>query len=188
MQEALETKTVTSQTLAMVWKIRRYSKDNNNVPAVRGPVLLKSCLKKGSDERSKASTISSKKNSDYNSGRDQSTARSNGSRSEGSRSYGSGSLGSKSINSRLTDPSSQNPGRQAAGSSEQPSVTSSSADGSQESKGSSRKSVRAASHTNQLLSASSHPERLVRFHDIHIRDYERVVGDNPSCSAGPPVG
>jgi hypothetical protein len=31
-------------------------------------------------------------------------------------------------------------------------------------------------------------EKNVRFADIHIRDYERVVGDNPSCSSGPPVG
>jgi hypothetical protein len=51
-----------------------------------------------------------------------------------------------------------------------------------------RQTLRAASHTSQRSSASSHPEKGVRFHNIHIRDYERVVGDNPSCSAGPPVG
>ena len=28
----------------------------------------------------------------------------------------------------------------------------------------------------------------VRFSEIQIRDYERVVGDNPSCSSGPPIG
>ena len=61
--------------------------------------------------------------------------------------------------------------------------------GSQESKASSKKSVRAASHASQRSSASSsYPEKVVRFHEIHIRDYERVVGDNPSCSVGPPVG
>jgi hypothetical protein len=202
MQEASKPKTVTNQALTMVWKIRRNGngsgKDNNNAPAIRGPVTVKSCLKKDSDDRSKTSTISSKKCFDYNSGPDQSTARSNGSRSEGSRSHGShgsGSLGSKSLHSRLTDNFSQWSGRQAAGSSEQPSVTSSSADGSQESKGSSKNSVRAApaapaaaSHASQRSSSSSHREKVVRFHDIHIRDYERVVGDNPSCSSGPPVG
>jgi len=179
------------EAATMAWKIRRNSKDN--VPAVRGAVSLKSCLKMDSDNRSKASTVSSKKHCDYNSGADQSTARSNGSRSEGSRSQGSTSVGTKSINSRLTYPSSQCSGRQAAGSSEQPSVTSSSADGSQESKASSKNSVRAASHASQRYasqrsSVSSYPEKVVRFRDIHIRHYERVVGDNPSCSAGPPVG
>ncbi|GKY93392.1 hypothetical protein MPSEU_000306800 [Mayamaea pseudoterrestris] len=27
----------------------------------------------------------------------------------------------------------------------------------------------------------------VRFDRIHVREYERVVGDNPSCSSGPPI-
>jgi hypothetical protein len=193
MQEALKIKTATNQTSSMVWKIRRNgNKDNNNVSAVRGPASLKSCLKKDSDDRSKTSTVLSK--TYYSNGADQSTARSNGSgsRSEGSRSHGSASLGTacKSINSRLTDPSSQYTGRQAPGSSEQPSVVSStpSADGSQGSKASSKNSVKAYSRASQRSSASSYPEKVVRFHDIHIRDYERVVGDNPSCSAGPPVG
>lgn len=31
-------------------------------------------------------------------------------------------------------------------------------------------------------------KKRVRFAEIHIRDYERVVGDNPSCTIGPPVG
>jgi hypothetical protein len=30
-------------------------------------------------------------------------------------------------------------------------------------------------------------EKSVRFNEIHIRDYERTVGDNPSCSSGPPI-
>lgn len=30
-------------------------------------------------------------------------------------------------------------------------------------------------------------KKSVRFHDIQIRDYERTVGDNPSCSSGPPI-
>ena len=69
-------------------------------------------------------------------------------------------------------------------------ISSSSAEtGSQEFKASSKKSVRVAFHASQRSSASSsYPEKVVRFHEIHIRDYERVVGDNPSCSAGPPVG
>lgn len=30
--------------------------------------------------------------------------------------------------------------------------------------------------------------KSVRFNDIQIRYYERTVGDNPSCSSGPPIG
>jgi hypothetical protein len=37
-------------------------------------------------------------------------------------------------------------------------------------------------------SAKQQPEKGVRFNEIHIRDYERIVGDNPSCSSGPPIG
>jgi hypothetical protein len=34
---------------------------------------------------------------------------------------------------------------------------------------------------------SSGPVSVV-FKDIRIREYERSVGDNPSCSSGPPIG
>jgi hypothetical protein len=27
----------------------------------------------------------------------------------------------------------------------------------------------------------------IKFHVIEIREYERTVGDNPSCSSGPPI-
>ena len=30
--------------------------------------------------------------------------------------------------------------------------------------------------------------KQVRFKDVRIRDYERIVSDNPCCSSGPPVG
>lgn len=30
-------------------------------------------------------------------------------------------------------------------------------------------------------------ERGIEFKDIQIREYARTVGDNPSCSSGPPV-
>lgn len=42
--------------------------------------------------------------------------------------------------------------------------------------------------SNQSKSISEVKKENVRFNVIHIRDYERVVGDNPSCSHGPPVG
>ena len=31
-------------------------------------------------------------------------------------------------------------------------------------------------------------EKGVRFNEIHVREFERIVGDNPSCSSGPPIG
>jgi hypothetical protein len=34
---------------------------------------------------------------------------------------------------------------------------------------------------------STTTKKSVRFNAIQIRDYERVVGDNPSCTAGPPL-
>jgi len=38
-------------------------------------------------------------------------------------------------------------------------------------------------------SGSKSPEKDggIRFHKIVIREYARTVGDNPSCSSGPPV-
>jgi len=28
----------------------------------------------------------------------------------------------------------------------------------------------------------------VRFQEVHIREFERIIGDNPSCSSGAPIG
>lgn len=28
----------------------------------------------------------------------------------------------------------------------------------------------------------------VRFQEVHVREYERIVSDNPSCSNGAPIG
>lgn len=41
--------------------------------------------------------------------------------------------------------------------------------------------------TESTTTASS-DRRGIRFHQIHIREYERIVGDNPSCSSGAPIG
>jgi hypothetical protein len=30
-------------------------------------------------------------------------------------------------------------------------------------------------------------QKKVRFQDVYIREYERVLGDNPSCSSGAPI-
>lgn len=34
---------------------------------------------------------------------------------------------------------------------------------------------------------SSSP-RMLRFQYVHVREFERIVGDNPSCSCGAPIG
>lgn len=31
-------------------------------------------------------------------------------------------------------------------------------------------------------------KKVVRFKSVHIREFERIIGDNPSCSSGAPIG
>ena len=49
-------------------------------------------------------------------------------------------------------------------------------------------SVGKTSRSKDSSGKKSSNRKAVRFHDIQIRDYERIVGDNPSCSSGPPIG
>lgn len=36
---------------------------------------------------------------------------------------------------------------------------------------------------------ASQPQlKLLRFGEVHIREFERILGDNPSCSSGAPIG
>ena len=46
----------------------------------------------------------------------------------------------------------------------------------------------AESRSSSDTSSHRPSSKAVRFNKIHIRDYERDIGDNPSCSSGPPVG
>lgn len=48
-------------------------------------------------------------------------------------------------------------------------------------------SERYSSKTDTLSSGCSR-RKAVRFDEVHIREYERTLGDNPSCSSGPPIG
>lgn len=41
-------------------------------------------------------------------------------------------------------------------------------------------------HKKGLAKNPSRPSGIV-FHEIRIREYSRALGDNPSCSSGPPV-
>jgi hypothetical protein len=44
-------------------------------------------------------------------------------------------------------------------------------------------------HSDQSAKSASQSgiKKKVRFNAIQIRDYERIVGDNPSCTTGPPL-
>jgi hypothetical protein len=37
-------------------------------------------------------------------------------------------------------------------------------------------------------SSQSPSRRGIEFKEIIIREYNRTIGDNPSCSSGPPIG
>lgn len=41
-------------------------------------------------------------------------------------------------------------------------------------------------HKKGLAKNPSRPSGI-QFHEIRIREYARAIGDNPSCSSGPPV-
>ena len=48
---------------------------------------------------------------------------------------------------------------------------------------------RSSQHSPVAYSGGSTAEdKVVRFGSISIREHERIVGDNPSCSTGPPIG
>ena len=53
--------------------------------------------------------------------------------------------------------------------------------------GNPRKDVEVKSILKSAGSASSRPKNSVVFAAIEMREYERIVGDNPSCSRGPPI-
>ena len=172
--------TKNSKQKNMVWKMKRRSSREQAKEAsslirehLNNSSKIKSCTKREFDHSSQNSsqTSSSINCCDQSTLRDQSTrsGRSIGSRSGNIRfsgnSRGSGSSAGRGIET-------------PAG--EQDSCTS----GSNISRASSARASQ-RSKTSQL---SLPIGKAVCFSEIHIRDYERVVGDNPSCSAGPPIG
>ncbi len=48
--------------------------------------------------------------------------------------------------------------------------------------------VNSVNETTVTTSGSSSRAKRVRFDVVEIRDYERIAGDNPCCSSGPPIG
>jgi hypothetical protein len=152
-----------SRPNTMVWKIRRNSRGHAlDSHAMREyHAKLKSCLKNECSSQN-SSLASSNKNCEQSTTiREQST--------------GSGrSLGSRSGHSR--------------GSGSLPSEQHSFASGSSASSGAVSRNSSARASQRGERSERAQQEKAVRFSEIHIRDYERVVGDNPSCSTGPPIG
>lgn len=149
----------------MGWKIRRHGKESN--PSAVAPntangaqaVKLKSCLKKDSDHQSLRSYGSS-----TSSRRNCDSTKSGGSRC--------------SLSSHQKDEHSSHQ-------KDEPSCTSSSR--SSASSQSSRV-VDSQPESHHSGSAPTFIEKGVRFNEIHVREFERIVGDNPSCSSGPPIG
>jgi hypothetical protein len=171
----------------MVWKksknkkVDRDSKKLKPVPEDGSEPKLKSILKNkkndvnsvSSDQDSSQGGESVKISADVSSTRDQSSTRSGGSRSSPS------TNGSKSFGSLNSVSSSA---RRRTCSAEMASCASGSSAGNN-----------TQSPQNSERSYQSYPvmgetmKKTVRFNAIQIRDYERVVGDNPSCTAGPPL-
>jgi hypothetical protein len=127
-------------------------------------VRLKSCLK-----RSNPGMVS-----------DQKAAAEEGSSSTDRRLHGSLSSGSGSKHSS---------GPHSRSSSTRGSVKSGSRTDSAASSKSQSSSLHSERHaTGASTGSGSLWRKAVRFNRIYIREYERTLGDNPSCSSGPPVG
>ncbi len=178
----------------MVWKINKHKRSERQgrishpKPIVESQPKLKSCLKTTTNDLAKHrdSLIDSSKllnDAHHVKSREQS-AKSGGSR--GARSSNSNlSVDSKgSGNSTLSFTI-----RRRVSSVEQRSISSRSWD-RESRKSENAQSIQTISERSSADSRSNIEEikKRVQFTSIYVRDYERVVGDNPSCTIGPPVG
>mmetsp|Transcript_4086 Transcript_4086/g.6430 ORF Transcript_4086/g.6430 Transcript_4086/m.6430 type:complete len:673 (-) Transcript_4086:101-2119(-) len=172
----------------MPWKKNKNKRSDKGklrpVPEEGPQTKLKSCLKKKTDVSS-SDQDSSQAESIRVSG-DTSTSRDHSSRSAATRSIGS-TNGSKSVGTNGSPKSLESRGSGSSSllrkgpAGEQMSCTSegSSADNAHSSLNSQR--------SNRSNPVPEENKKRVRFNAIQIRDYERIVGDNPSCTAGPPL-
>lgn len=148
-------------------KIRRGGSRNAIPPSENGSGSrqLRSCLKVGPDSEEKSFVPPSHGAQDSSSStRDQST------KSSG-RSILSIISASGSSRSRDTPMSEEHP-RTASG----------------DSVASTTNSIDRSSNHSPIVSRVPVEAKAVRFGNILIREHERAVGDNPSCSTGPPIG
>jgi hypothetical protein len=165
----------------MVWKKSKRSgkgsKKLKSVPEEAQP-KLKSCLKKRLAETTSTSDQESSQEESYRiSGDGSSCTKEPGSvRSLASRSLASTNC-SRSVESRNSGESTSL--QQKASSADQMSFTDESSNGN----------ALSSQHSERSARSNLPPgaKKKVRFNAIQIRDYERVVGDNPSCTSGPPL-
>jgi hypothetical protein len=167
----------------MVWKKGKQrkgdSQGNNKLASVPEEAKIKAHLKPNAGPDQESSHDSSKNQGGDSSTRDYYKT-SVASRSVGSRSGDSRCSGSASARWTMSVEQESCDSGASLGSSERESKKS---DRGSPSQGSERSSP---SKTSQREEANH--RRRVRFDKIQIRDYERVVGDNPSCTIGPPIG
>ena len=170
-------------TISMVWKKsksrkseKRNAKKLKPVPE-EGQPRLKSCLKKPPDVVT-SDQESSQDGSQRAPGDSSSTTREQSSTiSVATRSLAS-TTGSRSVESKGSGGSSPLIRRRAL-SGEQMSCASGSSAGNTQSPETSERSG--------LKIPLAEGKKKVRFNAIQIRSYERIVGDNPSCTSGPPL-
>uniref|UniRef100_A0A7S4EEK0 Uncharacterized protein n=1 Tax=Pseudo-nitzschia australis TaxID=44445 RepID=A0A7S4EEK0_9STRA len=178
----------------MVWKINKHKKsDKQGVIIKQKQVLeslptLKSCLKKKDD-----ADCSKFQNDPTNSKAKDQASKSVGSRSRSTKSGAALSRSSASILSIESRGSGSSPPTSCINGVRGASIEQhfdSSRSWDHESRRSdtvqsTQTSERSFADSRSLLDEK---KKKVNFTVIHIRDYERVVGDNPSCTIGPPVG
>lgn len=172
----------------MVWKINKNRRSERRVSKedLERQAKLKSCLRPKDDlPKQRNSSIDSSKlvldDGSFRKGKERSvkSTSSNGARTSNSNlsvdSKGSGSSSILGLSNKKRIAS------------EQRSIGSRSWDRD------SRRSAAQSTQTSERSSLESRSptveiKKRVQFSSLHIRDYERVVGDNPSCTIGPPVG
>ena len=177
----------------MVWKARRESKNNKQQPSRNGTSSLnnrrrlKSCLKPSASLLSgsgSVTTSSTVKDFSLTSGyvkysESQSSTSTNNSKR--SRELSSCPSGCSSDKSRSDSTSRHSEAQSASGSRNSGSRSSRSRHSDPHSTTS---DIRVAEHGHR---SPIPKEKSVHFKEIHMREYVRVIGDNPSCSVGPPI-
>jgi hypothetical protein len=188
----------------MVWKINKHRKSGDkrdisiNIKQAQKAVLesqpkLKSCLKKTKNlsEHEQPSQNFSPFQNDDSIGRVQRdhSIKSGGSRSRSAKSGGSNRFSDRSVESKGSGNSSSVHSKRIAPV-EQHSESSRSWD-RESRKSETARSTQTTSSEHSTASRSLSEvkkKKNVRFNVIYFRDYERMIGDNPSCTTGPPVG
>jgi hypothetical protein len=185
----------------MVWKISKHRKSGDkrdiSIKQAQKAIFesqpkIKSCLKKTKDlsEHEQPSQDFSPFQNDDSIGRVQldQSIKSGGSRSRSAKSGGSNRFSDRSVESKGSGNSSSVHSKRIAPV-EQHSDSSRSWDReSRKSETAQSTQTTSTEHSTASRSLSEVKKKNVRFNVLYFRDYERMIGDNPSCTTGPPVG